>query len=157
MKLPLAFVALALIPTASDAAAADKGDPLCTPLREFVASVGPGQTRLLAFHTSWGKNFKTADEPALFAKDCLHHGYKPAKAACLALMEHGMVEFSNLNAQRAIVCLAPDVDFGEHAKLEVGSFSINYGNEERGSLVTLSYGEDAEMGGMVLRVAADGY
>jgi len=140
-----------------NAAAASKVDPLCAPMRAFVAAVGPDESRELAFHTSWGSNFKNAKEPAIFAKQCLHQGYGPAQPACRALMEHGAVEFSSTNAERVITCLAPDTRWGKHVQFEQGSLSLRYGTADRGSHVKVSYGEDSEMGGMVLRVAADGY
>ena len=136
---------------------AGEADPLCKPLKAFVASVGPEESRELAFHTSWGSNFKTASEPAIFAKQCVHHGYEPAAAACAALMAHGLVEFSNLNARDAIACLSPGTRWGKHLTLDTGSFSLQYGSGDRGSNVTVVYKEDSEMGGMVLRVVAEGY
>ena len=71
-------------------------------------------------------------------------------------MEHGAVEFSATNAQRVLLCLAPEMQFGS-VRLEHGAFSLSYGTELRGGAVTVEYGEDQSMGGMALRVAADGY
>ena len=72
-------------------------------------------------------------------------------------MENGSIEFSNTNAERVVRCLAPDTRWGKHVQFEQGSLSLRYGTNDRDSHVTVSYGEDTEMGGMILRVAADGY
>ncbi len=157
MRISVALVALLFFTATGHAIAAEPADPLCKPLELFVASIGPDQSHELAFHTSWGTNFKNSPEPVIFAKQCSHHGYAPAEAACRALMEHGAVEFSALNAQRAIVCLAPDTRFGRRVDLQRGAFFLRHGTDERGSHVTVEYAEDQEMGGMVLRVVAEGY
>lgn len=77
---------------ASHSAASEDG--LCKPLKIFIASVKPDETRVLKFHTSWGSNFKDDEEPAFIAKRCDHGDYEPAKAVCEYLMEHGATEFS---------------------------------------------------------------
>lgn len=78
----VAFVAfLALSPSVAGA------DPLCPPLRSFVQSVGPHETRTFAFRTSWGEGFKDSEAPhVLGAKRCEHGEYAPAKAVCAYLM-----------------------------------------------------------------------
>jgi len=157
MKVPVVLSYLLLALPFGGAVAAGKSDPLCLPMRQFVASVGPGEVREIVFHTSWGSGFKNAKEPAIAARQCLHQGYGPARPACQALMHYGAVEFSNTNAERVITCLVPSNRWGEHVHLEQGSLSLEYGTDNRGSNVTVSYDRDQEMGGMVLRVRVDGY
>jgi hypothetical protein len=157
MKIPIVLSFLILAVLCGGAVAAGKSDPLCLPMRHFVASVGPGEIREIIFHTSWGGGFKNTKEPAIAARQCLYQGYGPARPACQALMDYGAVEFSNTNAERVVTCLAPSHRWGEHVHLEGGSLSLEYGTDNRGGDVTVSYGEDQEMGGMVLRVRVDGY
>lgn len=132
-------------------------DPLCGPLREFVRSVEREATRSLEFHTSWGGNFKGASEPAIFAKRCDHDGYAPAIAVCAYLMEHGAVEFPENNLKSAATCLSPKTRIDAGVSLHNISMSLDYGSDDRGSTVTLAYLEDPQLGGMVLKVVADGY
>lgn len=132
-------------------------DPLCDPLREFVKSVPREETRSLEFHTLWGANFEGAPEPAIFAKRCNHHGYATAMAVCAYFMEHGAVEFSDNNLKRAATCLSPKTRIDASVSLHDTSMSLEYGNDDRGSTVTLAYLEDPQLGGMVLKVVADGY
>jgi len=157
MKIPVAVGHVCLAALLSNLAVASEPDPLCLPMRHFVASVDPGDVRELAFHTSWGSNFRNAKEPAIAAKLCLHQGYAPARPACQALMDDGAVEFSGTNAERVVTCLAPGNHWGAHVHLEQGSISLVYGTDHRGSNVTVTYGEDKGMGRMVLRVRAYGY
>ena len=132
-------------------------DELCEPLREFASSVGPDEERSIAFHTSWGSNFRNDPEPAIFAKQCVHGNYGPAKAVCAYLLEHGAVEFAGGNVQRALSCLASGTQFGPDIDLSQGIFHIDLGTSNRGSHVTVEYARDQELGGMVLRVNVDGY
>jgi hypothetical protein len=53
MKVILLSTALVLTWLPAQAALA-KTDPLCAPLRSFVASVKPDETKTVEFHTSWG-------------------------------------------------------------------------------------------------------
>lgn len=152
--LALAVLAIAL-PLQAEAEALP--DPMCDLLRAFVASVGPHEQRSIEFHTSWGEGFKTSVTPAIYAKRCVSHGYAPADAVCAYLMEYGMVEFSGNNAELALACLSEGTEFGLHVQLSQGEFSFPYGSDDHGSYVTIKYGEDRDMGGMVLTVAADGY
>jgi hypothetical protein len=132
-------------------------DPLCGPLREFVSSVHPGETKVIEFHTSWGGNFKDSPEPVIFAKRCNHYGYGPAKAACAYLMEHGAIEFSDNNLKRAVMCLSPKTRMDAGLSLNSAAIFLTYGSPDQGSHVNLEFGEDPQLGGMVLKVAADGY
>jgi hypothetical protein len=145
----------AVLPCGSAGAA--QPDPMCAPVRAFVGSVKPDDTRQVAFHTSWGSNFNGSSVPAIFAKQCIHHDYAQAKELCAYLMAHGAVEFSGTNAQRALVCLSPGTRFNERVQLNQGEFSFSYGTDQRGSNVTLTYAPDTKLGGMVLAITADGY
>jgi hypothetical protein len=140
---------------ANHLAAAEDG--LCKPLKSFIASVKPDETRVLKFHTSWGSNFKDDEEPAIAAKRCDHGGYEPAKAVCEFLMEHGATEFSGNNAKAAIACLAGQTRIAAATQLHAISISFSVGTKNRGSLVDVEFTEDASLGGMVLLITADGY
>ena len=131
-------------------------DPLCSPLRAFVASVDPHVTREIVFYTSWGSGFK-GEEEAFFAKRCVHHGYVPAKAVCDSLMQSGAVEFAGHNATRAISCLSTHTHFAKRIQMDQGSFRFNYGTDNRGANVMVSFVEDETLGAMALRVTAEGY
>jgi hypothetical protein len=157
MKITVAFIAIMATSANFPALAGGTTDPLCKPLRAFIASVKPDESKELIFRTVWGSNFKGETQPALFAKSCDHGGYEPAATACKALMEQGTVEFSANNAIRVLSCLSPKTRFGSGVDLEHGAFSLTYGTPERGATVTIGYGEDSTMGAMALRVAADGY
>jgi hypothetical protein len=119
--------------------------------------VGPNDHREFAFHTVWGGNFNDSPDPAVFAKRCDHDGYAPAKAVCDYLMQNGAVEFSGNNAKHALVCLSPRTRFAPGVSLDRGDFSLSYGSPVRGSNITVEFTQDKTLGGMVLRVAADGY
>jgi hypothetical protein len=153
--LPLLAIALLAAPGCATIAASE--DAMCGPLRAFAASIGREETRLIEFHTSWGSNFKDSPNPAIFAKRCNHQNYEPARAVCDYLMKHGAVEFSENNAERALSCLAPPTGFAADVHLHTGSFSVDYGTPDRGSNITLTFLDDPEVGGMVLRIEADGY
>jgi hypothetical protein len=131
-------------------------DPLCGPLRAFVASAAPHVRRELVFYTSWGSGFR-GDEDALSAKRCVHDGYALAKSVCDVLMESGVVEFSGNNAARAVSCLSEDTHFAKRMSLEQGTFRFHYGTDNRGAIVTVGFAEDANLGAMALHVTADGY
>lgn len=156
MKVPLLSVAFALACLPAQAVLA-KTDPLCAPLRAFVASVKPDETRTLEFHTSWGGNFKGAAEPAVFAKRCNHYGYRPAEAVCAYLMEHGAVEFAGSNLKRALMCLSPKTRLDPRLMVSGAAMLFTYGGPDSGSNVNLELAEDIQSGGVVFRVAADGF
>jgi hypothetical protein len=152
MKVHLLSVVLALTWLPTQAAQA-KTDPLCVPLREFVESVKPDERKTFEFHTSWGGNFKDSTELTISAKRCNHFGYGPAEAACAFLMKHGATEFSDNNFKRAVVCLSPKTRFGSGLSVSSAAMSLSYGSAD----VSLEFSEDSQTGGMVLKVAADGY
>ncbi|GLQ98172.1 hypothetical protein GCM10007863_25920 [Dyella mobilis] len=72
-------------------------------------------------------------------------------------MQHGQVEFAGNNALRAIECLSAGTHFADMLQLARVGVSFSYGTEERGSNVTIQYGEDNKLGGMVMTISADGY
>ena len=148
----LLSVALALTCLSVQAAQA-KTDSLCVPLREFVNSVKPDESKTFEFHTSWGSNFKDSAELAISAKRCNHFGYGPAEHVCTYLMEHGSTEFSANNFKHAVMCLSPKTRFDSRLSVSGAVMSLSYGSAH----VTLEFSEDSQIGGMVLKVAADGH
>lgn len=155
MKLTACLVALAGVvgPFAAKAAP----DPVCMPLRAFVVSVAPRESREVVFQTRWGSNFKGAVEPALVARRCTHGGYAPAKVLCSRLLKYGATEFADENIKDALACLSPGLRFDSRTHVIEGSFSLDYGTDQRGSNVTLELRRDGSSGGLALRIRADGY
>ena len=154
---PLVFLpVLAWMPVHA-ASAKDYSD--CGPLREFAASVKPDETRSIAFRTFWGGSFKDEKEPeqvVLYSKRCEHNEYAPAKVVCADLMENGSVEFADGNFKQAVNCLSKET-WLEGVWIEGAALSLNYGTDDRGANVDIELAEDPEVGGMVLRVTANGY
>ena len=72
-------------------------------------------------------------------------------------MVHGLVEFAGHNAKDALQCLSPNTKLAPGVYLETGEFSFNVGTEYLGQNVTISFLDDQEIGGMVLKITADGY
>ncbi len=72
-------------------------------------------------------------------------------------MKDSSTEFGNVNAMRAVVCISPDIHFPRYIEFEHGEFSLHYGTEERGASISISFEEDQQIGGMALRIVADGY
>ena len=132
---------------------------LCAPLRAFAASVQKGQTKSVEFHTSWLADFKGGNPNAIGAfTRCFDQGYAPAHAVCGYLSKNGAVEFAGNNAKQALVCLLPGTRFGQHAlTLDALDVSFYFGTPQRGSNMTVSFGPDQKMGGMVLTIIARGY
>ena len=147
-------LALAWLPTHTALA---RADTLCAPLRAFVESVNPDETKAIEFHTSWGTNFKDSTEPAVFAKRCNHFGYGPAEALCSYLMEHGSTEFPDTDFKGAVMCLSPKTRLDPSLSVSDAAMSLSYGSPDRGAIVSLELSEDPQIGGMLFRVAADGY
>jgi len=110
-----------LLAVATCATGSAHADPMCPPLRAFVASVKPSETKELTFHTLWGGNFKAESEPAAYAKRCIHNDYASAKSVCSFLMDHGAVEFAGNNVKRALSCLSPQTTFGRLVDLNRGA------------------------------------
>jgi len=134
------------------------GDQLCVSLRKFVESVRKNESKVFAFHTSWGSDFKGSDdESVLYAKRCDHGGYDPAKSVCAYLMEHGAVEFSGNNVKVVVMCLSRNTHFADRLDLHRVELSLTYGTENHGSIIDIKFVPDEQLGGMVLSVTADGY
>lgn len=157
--LAITAVALAIVGPPCLGASKAKGEPLCSPLRAFVASVKKGESRTLEFRTSWGSDFKDSSSQGyvLAAKRCTFSSYEPARSVCDYLMDHGAIEFSGNNARDAIACLAPATQFSPRVRLDRVDVSFYYGTESRGSNIEISFAEDSKIGGMVLTVKAEGY
>jgi hypothetical protein len=157
MRFSIALLIIAASALPACASLRAREDSLCAPLLAFADSVGHGESREIAFHTIWGSNFADAPEPAIYAKQCLHHEYAPAVALCEELVANGASEFSGNNAIRVLECLSPSTHFGELVQVNGGEFSLRHGTDDRGSRFTVVFGQDTEKGGMVLRVKARGY
>jgi hypothetical protein len=159
MKVSASSAAVALTLLVLPSQARSEADSLCAPLREFAAAVGPDEHREIVFRTSWGGGFK--DDPgaknSISSKRCEHGGYDKAKVVCGVLMEDASVEFGNVNTMRAVVCISPDIHFPRYIEFEHGEFSLNYGTEDRGANISISFEDDPKIGGAVLRIIADGY
>jgi hypothetical protein len=136
---------------------ASAADGLCEPLRAFAASVNPGETKVLKFHTIFGSNFKDREQPGFGAKRCDPAGYEPARAVCVYFMAYGDIQIPGFNAKLAIECLSKKTRFDVQAKVHAISVSLKYGTEVRGSLMDIELQQDNELGGMVLTIAAKGY
>ncbi len=149
-----ALLALAALVSTSSAISAED---MCRPLKAFLASVQPDQTRAISFRTIWGGNFRDDPEEAFFAKRCEHGGYEPGKAVCDYLMNFGAVEFSGNNAQSVITCISPNTRFAAGVSLHSIAISTHFGTKNRGANVSVNFQADEELGGMVLTVSADGY
>ena len=132
-------------------------DALCAPLLSFVKSIHKDEKRELAFHTSWGGNFNDSQEKVLWATRCSHNNYEPAKVLCNYLTDNTSVEFPNHTLTRALICLYPKTRLDPRLSLDRAEISTSYGTENRGSLVEITLAEDPKLGGMVLRIVADGY
>lgn len=157
MAVRFAVVSISIVALSGCATLPSGRDDLCLPLINFARSVGPDEVRSIAFHTSWGSNFQHDPKPAIFAKQCVHRDYGPGKVFCGYLMEHGATEFAGRNAQRALACLAPGTRFGPDVELSQGMFDVGFGTPNRGAHISIEYTKDEELGGMVLRINADGY
>jgi hypothetical protein len=144
--------------TADTPGTSDPVNGLCDPLRKFVESVNPGESRVFEFHTSWGRGFKDSDDgETLAAKRCDDNGYGPAKAVCTYLMEQGAIEFSSREAKAAVRCLSPSTRFTDKFRLHSIDLSITYGTDDRGSNVDVKFAPDEHLGGMIMSITANGY
>jgi hypothetical protein len=152
------LVVLMLVASPLYVAAAPSRDPLCAPLRAFVKSVSAGETQTIEFHTVWGGGFKSDTARTIYEKQCVDHGYQPAKVACKYLMQHAAIEFSGDNAERAVSCLSPATRFGSPMSLDRLDLSFAFGTPNRGSNITVSYGPSTNnMRGTVMLITAEGY
>lgn len=119
--------------------------------------MAPDESRVLTFRTIWGDQFKDAVGPAFAGKRCEHGGYAPGERVCTYLMEHGSMEFSEKTAKEAITCLCRGTQFGRGLELRSGSFTLRYGGDYRGADVDIAFAEDAEVGGMALKIEVEGF
>ena len=55
------------------------------------------------------------------------------------------------------MCLSPKTRLDSGLSVSDVVISFTYGSDDRGSDITLEYSEDAQIGGMVLKLTADGY
>jgi hypothetical protein len=145
---------IALLPVSASYA---HTDTFCKTIRLFADSIKPNDNRSIEFHTSWGSNFKDSPDPAVYAKRCLHNEYAPAKAVCDYLMKYGSTEFSSRNAERAIICLFPKTQLDSMLSLNKIDASFSYGKDNRSSIINISFNEARDVGGMVLKITAEGY
>ncbi|MBB3797081.1 hypothetical protein FHY17_001309 [Xanthomonas arboricola] len=145
-------ILLAAVATAHAAPAAE----LCEVLRAFVGAVQPGQTRSFAFHTSWGTNFKHAQEQALSAKRCEHGGDPAAQAVCAYLMQHGQTELADATVMDSVACLSSGTTFDSSLRLHHAELSFRHEAINAGATVTVTFGEETEQGGRVFRLQAEG-
>jgi hypothetical protein len=139
---------------ASQTAAAAGG--LCGPLRDFVKSVNPGETRTLKFNTIMGSNFKGRETSGNAAKRCDFSSYEPARIVCKYLMDFGSLESPGYNAKSAITCLSPDTRFAAGTKLDAIAFSLPFDSKAHPARVDVVYTDDKELGGTVLTITASG-
>ena len=142
-------------------AEAREKDPLCAPLKAFVASVEEGLEQTIVFRTHWGGGFSDVaegDEDTLAAKRCERdQGHAPAVAACGALMEEGMIEFSDSNFRRVVTCLSPKSRFATGVSIHHAGYRFTVGNDDAGAFVTIDFEPDEKIGGMALRILVEGY
>lgn len=136
---------------------AEQPAEFCDILKSFVGAVKPDETKEFVFSTSWGANFKDAPEPVLLTKRCEHNDDPTAKKVCGYLIKHASVEFTSVAVKEAISCLSPNSNFDAQLTIKSGSFSVSYGTQERGSIVDITFSEDSMVGGMVFKLAVDGY
>ncbi len=97
------------------------------------------------------------EEGTLAAKACERPDDPVAVKLCDYWVENSSTEFAGINAVRAIECLSPDTKFARPVSVHVISMQFSFGSPNRGSLVDITLQEDAEVGGMALRVEASGY
>ena len=134
-------------------------DRTCYLMKKFISSVKAGETRSLKFRTSWGADFKDASDPSsvIYARRCEHDKYPPAVAVCNSLMEFGAVEAPGANVKRVLVCPSRRTSFAPKLQLAAAEFNFFYGTENRGSKVTIKFGEDLRIGGTAMEISAAGY
>jgi len=130
---------------------------MCPTIRTFINSVGPGEEREFVFRTSWGSNFKDAKARAIRAVRCEHNKYPPARAVCDYLIKHGSIETPARNVKRVITCLSPTTHFDDALSFTEANFTLNYGTEDRGSILRLELVEDPAKGGFAFSIAVKGY
>ena len=142
-------------------AEAREKDPLCAPLKAFVASVAEDQEQTIVFRTHWGGDFSDEakdDEDTLAAKRCERDpGHAPAVAACGVLMEEGAIEFSDANFRRVVTCLSPKSRLAKGISIHHAGYRFTVGDDDAGAFVTIDFEPDEKIGGMALRILVEGY
>ena len=140
--------------------AAHARDAGCKVWRAFFASVKKGEKRTLEFRTHWGGDFNDVPpSPDVFvfgAKRCEHYDYAPASAVCDYLIENAPIEFSDISLKQVVQCLSKKADL-EGVSIGEATLNMDYGNENEGALIDIDFVEDKVLGGMLLKVTADGY
>lgn len=132
-------------------------DKLCGYLDAYLKTIGPDKSSTIELHTSWGSNFIGESEEAFAAKRCIRDESPLAKNLCNYLMENSSTEFSGVNFKRFLMCLSPKTKIERDVSFEIAFVSLSWGTDERGSLIELSLKNDKKIGGMVLKLEAEGY
>lgn len=133
-------------------------DPLCAPLKTFVASVKADEERALEFETSWfAPSTGAGAGVGTIEKTCTHGDYEPAKPACAALVKYGSIEFAGSNAIRVVQCLSPQTQFASTMQLRHISVDFSVGSEQRGQLVSIELEKKGTMGRDLMRIDVSGY
>jgi hypothetical protein len=130
--------------------------------RDFAKSAQPGEIRKITLRTAWGHGFNDVPEDegdlvTIAAKRCDHEGHSAEKAICDFLMENSATEFAGLNVKDAIACLSRNFRVDRSFQIFSGSFSIQYGPDNRGANIQLELQEDDVVGGMAFTVIVRGY
>lgn len=134
-----------------------KEDDLCPYLHNFLQSIDIDKNATISLHTSWGSNFNDDTEDVFAAKRCVHNNVAAAKLLCDYLMPNSSTEFPGINFKRFLLCLSPKTKIDTSVQFSSGSVSLSYGTDDRGTLINLSLEEDKNIGGMVLKIEAEGY
>ncbi|WP_445427534.1 hypothetical protein [Alishewanella sp. HL-SH05] len=154
---PAKYLSLFLLPLMFSQSVIAGSDDLCPHLKEFLSSVGVDQSASIELHTSWGANFKDDDGDVMAAKRCIHGNAASAKKACEYLMKNASTEFAGVNFKRFLLCLSPSTKIENSVQFSHAAVSLSFGSEDRGALLDLSLEEDEHIGGMVLKLEAEGY
>jgi len=157
MKISLSALMLLQALLIAPMACAEPSSEFCQLLQSFVTAVKPDKTKEFVFRTSWGSNFKDAQEQILLAKRCEPNDDPAAKKVCAYLMENASAEFTSTAVKETISCLSPNSHFDTQLTIKSGSFSVSYGTQERGSIVDITFREDSKVGGIAFKLAVSGY
>lgn len=148
----LVLLAAALAFPKADASAPPS---LCKALRGFIESVQRHEERGFAFHLSLAGK-PEGDSGAINTKRCGHDGYESTVRLCDYLTQHGSPELNSASVKDAISCLS-ETKFAPSFRPNGWNLSFNYGTEHRGALIEVTFEEGPEVGGVALRLEADGY
>jgi hypothetical protein len=136
---------------------ADEKDDLCPILTKYIDSIGVDQKTTIELHTSWGSNFNDDSDDVFAAKRCIRDESSSAKELCSYLMKNSSTEFAGINFKRFLSCLSPKSKIDINVYVNLASIELSYGNEDRGASIELSLEDDEKIGGMVLKMEAEGY